>query len=294
MIRKKFIKTFALFICMSAIFSVKAYGQSGEGIEPTPIEIVSDKDSALYEKQREINQYLFIEHANELEEKGIIVIYTGIADNYVEVGITPYSEENAKFLYQIFGDDMVKVVDSEEPVLLEETKEAPDMVDESSDNNAVDTAVSNKSSTGNTVSSDKESKNSKSDNTAAPKMDIGEETPVVDSDIDKVIKERELMAEPEAEDKEELSVQIETINTSNEPELGTTDKEESIELDVGADIAYTDDLVLDTDLMQEIAHNNNRESKKKDTSLPIIIGVSVGGILLVGGTVFVVFKKKTP
>ena len=125
-------------------------------------------------------------------------------------------------------------------------------------------------------------------------MDIGEETPVVDSDIDKVIKERELMAEPEAEDKEELSVQIESINTSNEPELGTTDKEESIELDVGADIAYTDDLVLDTDLKQEIAHNNNRESKKKDTSLPIIIGVSVGGILLVGGTVFVVFKKKTP
>ena len=97
MIRKKFIKTFALFICMSAIFSVKAYGQSGEGIEPTPIEIVSDKDSALYEKQREINQYLFIEHANELEEKGIIVIYTGIADNYVEVGITLIAKKMLSF-----------------------------------------------------------------------------------------------------------------------------------------------------------------------------------------------------
>ena len=31
----------------------KAYGQSGEGIEPTPIEIVSDKDSALYENKRD-------------------------------------------------------------------------------------------------------------------------------------------------------------------------------------------------------------------------------------------------
>lgn len=39
-----------------------------------------------------------------------------MADNYVEVGISPYSEENAAYLYGLILDDQVKIVASEEIV----------------------------------------------------------------------------------------------------------------------------------------------------------------------------------
>ena len=46
------------------------------------------------------------------------VTHTGPRDGFIEIGITPYSEEYAGYLYGIFGSDMVKVVEGQQAVTL--------------------------------------------------------------------------------------------------------------------------------------------------------------------------------
>lgn len=74
-------------------------------------------DDALLLKQREIDQYVFEQHRQEIEQKGFTVTHTGPMNDYVEVGITPYYEENAEYLYKIFGKSQVKVVEGHQAVL---------------------------------------------------------------------------------------------------------------------------------------------------------------------------------
>jgi arginine repressor len=73
---------------------------------------------ALLEKQQKIDKYVFEDHVKEIEEKGFSVTYTGPMEDYVEIGIIPYSEENAEYLYSIFGKDGVKVVKGEKVALM--------------------------------------------------------------------------------------------------------------------------------------------------------------------------------
>jgi len=75
--------------------------------------IISDE---ILEKQNQIDKYLFDEHLEEIRERGFTVTYTSPGENYIEIGITPYNEENAKYLYEIFGDD-IKVVEGEQAIL---------------------------------------------------------------------------------------------------------------------------------------------------------------------------------
>lgn len=70
----------------------------------------SNSDTIL-QKQQEVDQYLFEEHSQEIKEKGITVTNTGPQDGYVEIGITPFNEENANYLYGIFGKDKIKIVE---------------------------------------------------------------------------------------------------------------------------------------------------------------------------------------
>ena len=49
----------------------------------------------------------------DIEEKGFTVSHTVPTEEYVEIGITPYTEENAQYLYSIFGKEQVKVVEGE-------------------------------------------------------------------------------------------------------------------------------------------------------------------------------------
>ncbi|WP_243354581.1 hypothetical protein [Bacillus litorisediminis] len=72
----------------------------------------------ILEKQTEIDQYLFVDHLDELEEMGIHVTHTSPTDTYVEIGISPYSEEHAEYLTEIFGAEFVKVVEGEQAVTL--------------------------------------------------------------------------------------------------------------------------------------------------------------------------------
>jgi hypothetical protein len=46
------------------------------------------------------------------------VTHTGPQNDYVEIGITPYNDANANYLYGIFGKDMVKIVEGQPAVTL--------------------------------------------------------------------------------------------------------------------------------------------------------------------------------
>ena len=82
----------------------------------------------LYQKHREIDKYVFVDHADEIRLQGFGVTHTGPRDGYIEIGITPYSEEYAGYIYGIFGSDMVKVVEGKQAVTLPlTTGEEPDV-----------------------------------------------------------------------------------------------------------------------------------------------------------------------
>ena len=85
-------------------------------------------DDILTNKQKEIDQYVFEKHAKEFADKGITVTNTGVAvDGYVEVGITPFTEENAKYIYDIFGKNLVKVVEGVQATTLGSGDTMPEM-----------------------------------------------------------------------------------------------------------------------------------------------------------------------
>lgn len=79
---------------------------------------IKEHGEEIYARHREIDDALFGKYAGELAAKGITVIYTGPQKGYVEIGINPYTEENAEFLYSLLGRDLLKVVASEPVQLL--------------------------------------------------------------------------------------------------------------------------------------------------------------------------------
>lgn len=113
-----FFKTLAMGLCMISIFSGTALAKSGN---PKSVAVLSQStgtDNAMIDKQAEIDKYVFEEHADEIEKKGFIVIHTGPFDNYVEIGISPFTQENADYLYEIFGREHVKVVEGQQAQLM--------------------------------------------------------------------------------------------------------------------------------------------------------------------------------
>lgn len=75
----------------------------------------------MIEKQKEVDDYVFVEHQEELAEKGITVTHTAPLENTVEIGITPYTEENISYLQEVFGGDTVTVVEGQQAVTLQQT-----------------------------------------------------------------------------------------------------------------------------------------------------------------------------
>lgn len=75
----------------------------------------------MIEKQKEVDDYVFVQHQDELAEKGITVTHTAPLENTVEIGITPFTEENVSYLQGIFGADMVTIVEGEQAVTLDQT-----------------------------------------------------------------------------------------------------------------------------------------------------------------------------
>lgn len=77
-----------------------------------------DISDELYQKQRTIDKYLFEDHVEDIQKSGFEVTSTAAYETYVEIGILPYSETNAEYLYNLFGKDDVKVVEGFQSVPL--------------------------------------------------------------------------------------------------------------------------------------------------------------------------------
>lgn len=119
MIKSKLMKAFMLGVGMAAFTTNIAFAQmSVPVVAPAQRgEVLSDDQIALFAKQKDIDQYLFTDHADEIKAKGFTVTYTGVAGDVVEIGITPFTQDNADYLYGLFGKDGVSVVEAADNVI---------------------------------------------------------------------------------------------------------------------------------------------------------------------------------
>ncbi|GAA0330530.1 hypothetical protein GCM10008967_21290 [Bacillus carboniphilus] len=72
----------------------------------------------ILQKQSKVDQFLFEDHAAELEEQGMFVTHTSPEENHVEIGISPYTEEHANYLYEVLGEEDIKVVEGQQATTL--------------------------------------------------------------------------------------------------------------------------------------------------------------------------------
>lgn len=121
MLRSKFAKAFMFTMCITLLSSGAAMAKTGEAGAVSAQVQPADSEGELLQKQQEIDSYVFEEHREEIAAKGFTVTHTGPMDGYVEIGITPYSEENVNYLYDIFGKDDVKVVEGIQAATMEIT-----------------------------------------------------------------------------------------------------------------------------------------------------------------------------
>lgn len=113
----KFAKGLILGMCITLLSTTTIFADTGGGQSAVIQAQEEGPDSSLLEKQGKIDQYLFGQYADEIATKGFKVAYTAPVDNIVEIGITPYNEGNAEYLYGIFGRDTVRIVEGEQAVL---------------------------------------------------------------------------------------------------------------------------------------------------------------------------------
>ena len=130
MIRKKVFKIISLSLALSVSSIGFAFAETSTNLdEPVSIQITA-VDEAMYEAQAEIDKLLFEQnYAKDLSEKGISVTHTGTFDDYVEVGITPYTPENADVVIKLLGKDNVKVVEGIQAVTLQYNPDNSESVD---------------------------------------------------------------------------------------------------------------------------------------------------------------------
>lgn len=111
MIKNKAVHAIIIGTC---VFASSMTGVFADTAADIPISIQMEQVSVsgpLADKQNEIDRYVFEQHAKDFADKGITVTNTGVMGDAVEVGILPYNQANADYIYSIFGKDMVKVVE---------------------------------------------------------------------------------------------------------------------------------------------------------------------------------------
>ena len=130
----RFAKSLAMGICLTLLFAGVAYAGQTEPASGSGTSGYAGKNTEnpkeVLEKQSEIDQYVFETNADDIAAKGFKVTHTGPFETYVEIGITPYREDNAEYLYGIFGRELVKVVEGQQAVILNaspDDAEAPDL-----------------------------------------------------------------------------------------------------------------------------------------------------------------------
>jgi hypothetical protein len=256
MIKSKLVKAFMLGLCMSALTTGAAFAQANVG-ETTPAysgEAQQAEMDALYAKQKEIDQYVFVDHIREIEEKGFMVNYTGVSETYVEVGISPYTDENANYLYELLGKEDVKVVEFDQSVIFQTSV----MSDPGFDGSATDAELPKED--------------------IYTTMELAPDEAVNDSNV----------VDPNLEDKvyksDDIEIQIESITeeaSEVDPELVYS----TTVADAGQEV-----LEVETTAVADDAAKSNEAGN--GVSAPIIILAIAGGAALVGGTIIATNKKK--
>lgn len=117
MIKNNLLKTVMLGLCMATITTGSAYAALAESPEPSATEEASDQFKALSTLQGEVDKVLLKEKAKEIEKLGFMVNYTSVVDDGIEIGISPYSEDNANYIYKLVGKDGIKVVEFDQAVI---------------------------------------------------------------------------------------------------------------------------------------------------------------------------------
>ncbi|MCQ6560982.1 hypothetical protein [Paenibacillus mendelii] len=104
-------------------------GQQAQLLASVSVEGDAPADDALEQKQTEIDAYVTGQGQAELEQLGFTVTNTGAVGDKVEIGITPYAEKHAEFLYEKFGRDLVNVVEGQQSELFAATAASAPAVD---------------------------------------------------------------------------------------------------------------------------------------------------------------------
>jgi hypothetical protein len=102
-----------------ALFAPIAAFASPSVISAEEVTLQAKSNDALLQKQSEIDAYVFEQHKDELAKQGIQVTNTGAVGDKVEVGILDYTDKKADYLYNLFGTELVKVVEGQQAVLLD-------------------------------------------------------------------------------------------------------------------------------------------------------------------------------
>lgn len=135
MTKTKMVKALLLGACFSLFFTGAAYasggGTSGNTGKSTPaFQGATEDNEELLERQNQIDQFIFKDHANKIEEMGFVVTHTGVVGDAVEVGISPYEEAFVDYLNENLGKKQMNIVEGEINMLYT----APDSPDASVSN----------------------------------------------------------------------------------------------------------------------------------------------------------------
>lgn len=114
--KKRWAKVIVSAGCMFVLAAGSVWAAPENAASPRASVAAATEDE-LSAKQAEIDAYVFGTGQEDIAEQGFSITHTGVVGGMVEVGITPYDETYADFLYEKFGRELVVVVEGEQAVL---------------------------------------------------------------------------------------------------------------------------------------------------------------------------------
>lgn len=72
---------------------------------------------AILESLYRIDTYVFKEHYEDISRAGFTVTHTVPTADYVEIGVTPYSQETVDYLTKVLENEKIKVVEGIDPMV---------------------------------------------------------------------------------------------------------------------------------------------------------------------------------
>lgn len=127
-LKSKWAKTLVIGVCATFLMTGTAFAADGGGVAGSQggaARAAVDStfrtdviDDATLQLQREIDEYLFVTHREELAKQAFKITHTSpLGNGVVEIGITPFEDRHAEYLYGIFGEK-IRVVKGEQAYTL--------------------------------------------------------------------------------------------------------------------------------------------------------------------------------